>query len=154
MPWQWILTIALTDLDFLLRSAQICKKMHYFPQLKDHNSGRKKDIRQMTPFFSCTFWALMTCDIHFCIWKLLKFIFMGSLLWSIQVYKIPEFSRWKLPDQNFVPFDSGNIHIKQGKKPNLFDLMVYTMIFFFKSVLQKLNPQVQKKTLIKILMPM
>ena len=84
IPWQWILTIALTDLDFLLRSAQICKKMHYFPQLKDHNSGRKKEIRQMTPFFSCTFWALMTCDIHFCIWKLLKFIFMGSLLWSIQ----------------------------------------------------------------------
>ena len=31
----------------------------------------------MTPIFSSTFWALTGCDIHFCIWKLSKFIFMG-----------------------------------------------------------------------------
>ena len=33
--------IALTDLDFLLRSAENCKKCSFFGQSKDHNSGRK-----------------------------------------------------------------------------------------------------------------
>ena len=71
----------------------------------------------MTPFFSSTFWALTFCDIHFCNWKLSKFIFMGSHLCSILVCKIPEFWRWKLWDQNFVPFGLGNIHNKESKKP-------------------------------------
>ena len=31
----------------------------------------------MAQFFSSTFWGLTVCDIYFCIWKLLKFIFMG-----------------------------------------------------------------------------
>ena len=30
------------------------------------------------PFFSSTFWALIICDIHFYIWKMSKFTFMGS----------------------------------------------------------------------------
>ena len=48
-----------------------------------------------------------------------KFIFIGSpLLWFVLVCKTPEFWRWKLWDQNFVPFDSGMIHIKENKKPN------------------------------------
>ena len=42
---------------------------------------------------------------------------MGSPLWSILVFKIPEFFRWKLGDQNFVPFNSGNIRIKKSKEP-------------------------------------
>ena len=33
--------IALTDLGFLLRLAQYCKKMHFFGQYKDDNSGKK-----------------------------------------------------------------------------------------------------------------
>ena len=69
----------------------------------------------MAPFFSSTFWALTVWDIHFCIWKLSKFILTGSPLWSILVYKIPEFWMWKLWDQNFVSFDSGNIHFKKSK---------------------------------------
>ena len=70
----------------------------------------------MTPFISSTFWALTVCDIYICICKISKFLFMGSTVWSILVCKTPEFWRWKLRDQNFVPFDSGNIHIKESKK--------------------------------------
>ena len=88
-----------------------------FWQFKYHNSGKKMETKQMTPFFSSTFWALTFCDIHFCNWKLSKFIFMGSHLCSILVCKIPEFWRWKLWDQNFVPFGLGNIHNKESKKP-------------------------------------
>ena len=88
--YQWI---ALIDLDFLLRSAQI--------------------------YIKCTILCNLSsvCDIHFCIWKMSKFIFMGSPLCSILVCKIPEFWSRKLWDQNFVQFDSGNINIKENKKP-------------------------------------
>ena len=71
----------------------------------------------MTLFLISTLWTPTVCDIHFCIWKLSKFIFMGSLLRSILVCKIPEFWKWKQWDQNFVRFDSGNIHIRESKKP-------------------------------------
>ena len=70
--------------SFLAQLSTNLQKMHYFEQFKDHNSG-KKEIGQITPFFSSTFWAPTVCDIHFCIWKLPKFIFMGSSfrpLWS------------------------------------------------------------------------
>ena len=66
----------------------------------------------MTTFFSSTFWALTVCDIQFCIWRLSKFIFI--LVHSD--CKIPEFWWWKLWDQNFVPFDSGNIETNESKK--------------------------------------
>ena len=39
------------------------------------------------PHFSSTFWALTVFDIQFCIWKLPKFIFMGSSFcpfWSVK----------------------------------------------------------------------
>ena len=62
-------------------------------------------------------WALIVCDIHFCIQKLSKFSFVGVLLSSILVCKIPEFWRCKMWDQSFASFDSGNIHIKESKKP-------------------------------------
>ena len=42
---------------------------------------------------------------------------MGSPCWPILVCKIPEFWRQKLWDQGFVQMDSGNIHIKESKKP-------------------------------------
>ena len=33
----------LTDLDFLLRSAQNCTKMHFSGKFKDQNSGKKHE---------------------------------------------------------------------------------------------------------------
>ena len=104
---------------FLAEVSKKFLKRHYFVQFKGHNSGRKKEIRQMTPLFSSTFCFLTICDIHFCIWKFSKFIFMGWPFLSILVCKISEFWRWKLWDQNFLLFDSGNIHIKETKKPGL-----------------------------------
>ena len=94
------------------------QKRDNFWQSKEHNSGGKRQNYTNEPgFFSSTFWALTACDIHFCIWKLSKFIFMRSALWSILVCKIPEFWRWKLRNQNVFPFDSGNMHIEKSKKP-------------------------------------
>ena len=58
-----------------------------------------------------------------CLWhsflnlKNAKIHFHGDPLWSIVVCKIPEFWRWKLWDQNFVTFDSGNIQIKESEEP-------------------------------------
>ena len=101
----------------MLRSVQICKKCTIFGNLKTTTQEGKKETRQMTPFSPSTFWALTICDIHFCTWKMSKFVFMGSPLWSILVCKIPEFWGWKLWNQNLVPFDSGNIHIKESKEP-------------------------------------
>ena len=58
-----------------------------------------------------------------CLWysflypKIVKIQFRGVLLSSILVCKISEFWRCKMWDQNFASFDSGNIHIKESKKP-------------------------------------
>ena len=60
----------------MLRSAQICKRCTILGNLRTITQEGKKQIRKMTPFFS-SFWALTICDIHFCIWELSKFIFMG-----------------------------------------------------------------------------
>ena len=69
----------------------------------------------MTPFFHQLF------ELYLWYWflylKIAKIHFHGVLLSSILVCKIPEFWRCKLWDQNFVSFDSGNIHIKESKKP-------------------------------------
>ena len=59
-------------------STKICKKCTILDNLRTITQERKKEIRQMTRFFWSTVWALAACDIHFCIWKLPKFIFMGS----------------------------------------------------------------------------
>ena len=119
--------IALIDLDLLLRSAQICKKSTIFGKLRTIIQEGKKETRQMTPFFHLLFELLTICDIHFYIWKMSKFVFMGSPLWSILICKISEFWRWKLWDQNFVPFDSGNIHIKESKEPGFtFSIELWT----------------------------
>ena len=71
----------------------------------------------MTSLFSSTFWTLTISDISCCMRNLLKLIFMGSPLWFTLVYKIAEFWRWKLWDQNFDLLNSGNIHIKESKRP-------------------------------------
>ena len=78
----------------MLRSSQICKKCAIFGNLRTITQEGKNGTRKMTPFFSSTF--VTVCDTHFYIWKLSKFIFMGSPLWPILVCKIPEFLQWKL----------------------------------------------------------
>ena len=45
----------------------------------------------MTQFFSSILSALTVCNIHFCIWKYSKFIFMWSPIWSILICKICQF---------------------------------------------------------------
>ena len=76
----------------MLRLAKFCKKCTIFGNSRTMTQERKKETRQMTP--------MSVCDIHFCIWKMSKVIFMGSPpLWPIRVCKIPEFWRWKLWDQ-------------------------------------------------------
>ena len=86
----------------MLKPAQICRKCAVLVDLK---------------VVLIYFWALTFCDIHFCIWKFSKFIFMWFLLWSILVCKIPELRRWKLWNPIFALFDSGSIHIKEIRKP-------------------------------------
>ena len=54
------------------------KKFIILGNLRPITRERKKEIRQITLIVSSTFWVLTVCDIHFCIWKLPKFIFMGS----------------------------------------------------------------------------
>ena len=66
-------TNALLDFDFLLRSTN-------FGNLRTITQEGKKETRQMNQFFSFTFWALTVWDIHFCMLKLSKFIFTGSIL--------------------------------------------------------------------------
>ena len=72
--------------------------------LRTRTQEKKMEIRQMTQFFSSTFSALIVCDIHFCIWKLPKFNFMGSSFhpfWYAKYlnfggvsYEIRIFSHW------------------------------------------------------------
>ena len=49
--------------------------------------------------------------------RIVKIHFRGSPIWFILVSKILEFRRWKLWDKNLVPFHSGNIHVRESKKP-------------------------------------
>ena len=58
---------ALLNLDFLLKLAQICKKCTVMGNLKTTTHVGKKETRQMTTFFSSTIWALIVCEIYFCI---------------------------------------------------------------------------------------
>ena len=101
----------------MLRSVQISRKCTILGNLRTITQERKKETRPITPYFHQKVWGLTFCDIHFCIWKMSEFVFMGSHLWSILVCKIHKFWRWNLWDQNFVPLHSGNIHIKESKKP-------------------------------------
>ena len=146
--FRWIEINCLNILCLLLRPAHICKKCTILGSLRTIIQEGKKENRQMTPFFSSTFWALTVCDIHFCIWKMSKFIFMGSPLWFILVCKLPEIWRWKLWDQNFLLFNSGNIHIKESKKPGftfsielrtafVWSHGLYSLVYFRRNVLEQ-----------------
>ena len=77
--FRWIEVNALIYLGFFLMSAPVCKKCTILGNYSGRaiTQERRKEIRQMTPIFSSTFWALTVFDIYFCIWKLLKFIFKG-----------------------------------------------------------------------------
>ena len=118
------------------------QKMHFFGNLRTITQEAKKTNY---PIFSSPFWALAVSDIHFCIWKLSKFIFIGSPLWSILVCKIPELWRWKLWDQNFVSFKSGYKQIKKSKKPGFtFSLELRTKFVWSHSLWQLLAKKKQK----------
>ena len=99
-------------LGLLLRSVQICKKCTILGNLKTITLERKKEIRQMTPFFFMYFLSFNCLWYWFLYLKIVKIHFHGVLLSSILVCKIPEFWRCKLWNQNFVSFGSGNMHIK------------------------------------------
>ena len=101
--FRWIEINCFSRFRFLAEVSTNLQKMHYFGQFKDHNSGRKKEIRQMTLFF--IYFLSSVCDIHFCIWKLSKFIFMGSslcLFWSAKYLNLAGASCeiWNLPHSN------------------------------------------------------
>ena len=98
----------------LLRSTQIRQKCTILANSRTITQERKKETRQMTPFFSSTFWALTVCDVHFCIWKLPKFIFMGSSFCPFWSAKYLNFGGVSCEIRIFY---SGNIHIKESKKP-------------------------------------
>ena len=107
--------------------------------LRTITQERKMEFRQMTLHFSSTFWALTVCDTRFCIWKLPKFIFMGSSFrpfWSakylnfggvsceIRIFSCSiqkTYTLTKVKKQVFFFFSSW--------EPNLSDLMVYFRLF-------------------------
>ena len=67
----------------------------------------------MNPFFHLLFELRLWKFLYL---ELLKFILMGSLFGPFWSAKILEFWKWKLWNQNFFRFDSGNIHIEETKK--------------------------------------
>ena len=95
-------------LDFLMRSAQICK-MHFLGNLRTNDP--------------ILFIYLLSSN---CLWysflylKIAKIYFHRVLFSSILVCKVPEFRSCKLWDQNFVSLNSGSIHIQESKKPDFF----------------------------------
>ena len=122
----------------MLRSAQICKEIHYLRNLRTITQEEKRRLDKWPHFLYLLF--------ELCLWylflhlKTVKIHFHGVLLSSILVCTIPEFwRRCQLWDQNFVSFDSGNIHIKESKKlgftfflswePNMSGLMVNFCLF-------------------------
>ena len=131
--------MALIYLGFLLRSAQICKKCTILGNLRTITHERKEEIRQMTPFFSSTFWALTFCDIHFCIWKLPKFIFIGSSFrpfWSAKYLnsvgvscEIRILSRLIQETYALKNVKNQVLFFLSFWKPNLSDLMTYFCLF-------------------------
>ena len=119
----------------MLRSAQICKKCTILANLRTTTQERKNKIIQMTPFFSSTFWVVLACDIHFCIWKLPKFVFMGSSFRSFWPSKYLNFggvsckirilSRSIQETYTLRKVKNQVLLFLSSWEPNLSDLMVY-----------------------------
>ena len=125
--------------------------MHFFWQFKDHNSGSKKN---KLPLFFIYFLSSSCFWYSFLYLKIVKINFHRSPLWSILVCKIPELWRWKLWDQNFVPFKSGNKQIKKSKKPGFtFSLELRTK-FVWSHGLWKLLAKKKQKTFFLVLWKM
>ena len=85
--------------QFLVHYRRFVKKCTFLDNLRTATQEGNMENRQINPFFSSTVSALTVCNIHFCIWKYSKFIFMWSPLCSILVCKIPQFFGQKLPIQ-------------------------------------------------------
>ena len=90
-PFRCININCFNRLRFLARSAQICKNCIFLDNSNTITQKENMETREMTPYFSNTFTALIVCNIHFWTWKYLKSIFMWSLIWSIRVCKTPQF---------------------------------------------------------------
>ena len=118
----------------MLKLAQICKKYIIYVNLRTTSQEGKKETKQMTSFF-----------IYFlssnCLWY--SFLYLKNVKippWSILVYKIPELWRWKLWDQNFVVFDSGNMYIEENKEPGFtFSIELRTKFFWSHGLINKMN---------------
>ena len=78
-------------LRFLAEVSTKLQKCTFLDNLRTITQEVNMETRQMTPFFLSTFSDLTVCNIHFWIWKYLKFNFMWSPFWSILVSKIPQF---------------------------------------------------------------
>ena len=119
----------------MLRSAQIWKKCTIFGNLRTITQEGKNETRQRTPFFSSTSWVLTVCDIHFCIWKMSKFVFLESPLWSFWSVKYVNFggesceirilSRLIQETYTLRKVKNQVFLFKSSWEPNLSDLMVY-----------------------------
>ena len=93
----------------------------------------------MTPYFSSTFWALTVFDIHFCFWKLPKFIFMGSSFRSFSCAKYLNFGGVSCEIRILSRSIQETYTLRKVKnqvllflsrwEPNLSDLMVYFCLF-------------------------
>ena len=92
----------------------------------------------MTPFFSSTFWALNICDIHFCILKVSKFIFMESSFhpfWSAKYLNFGGVSceirilPCSIDEAYTLRKVKNQILLFLSWEPNLSDLMAYFCLF-------------------------
>ena len=83
-------------LRFLAEVSSKFKKILFFGEFKDHNSGTKHINQTIDPIFFMDFFGLAVCNIHFCV----SFFHVVSFpLWSILVCKISQF--WaKATDSN------------------------------------------------------
>ena len=121
------------------RSAQICKKCTILGNLRTITQERKKEIRQWTPFLTSNFWVLTVCYIHLCIWKLPKFIFMGSSFCPFWPAKYLNFGGVScetriLPRSIQKTYTLSKVKnqvlfFRSSWEPNLSDVMVYFYLF-------------------------
>ena len=84
----------------MLTLEQNWKKCTFFDNLRIITQERKGK-QQKWPHFSSTFSALPVCNIHFWIWKYLKFIFR-FIKWYILVCKITHHTHHKIAYYTFL----------------------------------------------------
>ena len=74
-PFRCIFVNCFNILRFSCWGQHKIEKVYFFRQFKDHSSGSEHENYKNDPIFSSTFSILPACNIHFWIWKYLKFIF-------------------------------------------------------------------------------